>query len=100
MNPRVRYFDGQMITEHQERVLIALETFWRRHARAPSCTELATDLGFRSRGGVHYHLDNLEAKGLITRELTKDRTLKTSRMTLKPGKLDRKPGVFIFWDLQ
>jgi repressor LexA len=57
------------------RVLIALATWLAEHPYPPTVRELARQAAMRSFGTVAAYLADLEAAGLVTRELRRPRTL-------------------------
>jgi repressor LexA len=63
-------------TPRQADVLAAIIRLTAEHGFAPTTRELADACGIASTNGVADHLDKLRARGWITWERTKSRTLR------------------------
>jgi repressor LexA len=66
-------------TEKQAQVLQAIEAFKVEHGYPPSVREIGERVGLSSTSTIHAHLKALERRGLISRDPTKPRALR-SRM--------------------
>ena len=64
------------LTGRQAEVLAMIGRHWREHGQAPTVRELGERLGMRSVCTVQRHLERLEAKGLITRQPGRARTVR------------------------
>lgn len=66
------------LTPQQENILKLVKSFMAEHGYAPTVRELCRLAGLRSTDTVHYHLENLRAKGLLGSVSGKPRTLSWS----------------------
>lgn len=55
------------LTDRQQRVLDAINAYWKKNHRSPSIRDLCDSLGIKSPNGVQQHLDALQKKDAITR---------------------------------
>lgn len=58
---------GITLTEQQQKLLDIIKAHIANHNRAPSCQQMADDMGFTSKSGVHRLLQGLEERGAIRR---------------------------------
>jgi repressor LexA len=65
-------------TEKQAQVLQAIEAFKAEHGYPPSVREIGERVGLSSTSTIHAHLKALERRGLISRDPTKPRALRSS----------------------
>jgi len=65
-------------SEAQKPVLDCIRDYWDVHQFAPSVRDIADTLG-HSTSTIHYHLDRLEAKGLIERDSNVARSIRLSQ---------------------
>lgn len=63
------------ITKRQKEVLDFIRNFVERCGYSPSFDEMAHGLGLSSLATIHKHITNLEAKGLISREPNRSRSI-------------------------
>lgn len=63
------------LRDPQEQVLHYIIAYQQKHAYPPSVREICSALGLKSTSTVHTHLKKLEARGLITRDQSKQRAL-------------------------
>ena len=69
--------DGpKAFTLRQEAILGFLREFWSRHHYGPSVREIGQAAGGLSTSVVLYHIERLEAQGLVQREAKTARTLR------------------------
>jgi repressor LexA len=66
-------------TEKQAQVLQAIEAFKVEHGYPPSVREIGERVGLSSTSTIHAHLKALERRGLITRDPTKPRALRSGQ---------------------
>jgi repressor LexA len=71
-------------TEKQTQVLAAIDAFRAEHGYPPSVREIGERVGLSSTSTIHAHLKALERRGLITRDPTKPRALRSSSMDQQP----------------
>jgi repressor LexA len=64
-------------TEKQAQVLQAIEAFKVEHGYPPSVREIGERVGLSSTSTIHAHLKALERRGLISRDPTKPRALRS-----------------------
>ena len=62
--------------EKRAAILAYLGTYHREHGYPPSYREIADACGLSSTSHVAYHLDRLQAAGLVRREHNRPRTLR------------------------
>jgi repressor LexA len=65
-------------TEKQTQVLQAIDAFKAEHGYPPSVREIGERVGLSSTSTIHAHLKALERRGLITRDPTKPRAMRSS----------------------
>ena len=63
------------LTKRQDEILQFIKAFIVSNGYPPTVREIGTALGLSSSGTVHAHLANLEAKGFIKKEDTKNRAI-------------------------
>ena len=63
------------LTKRQDEILEYLKKYMVSHGYPPTVREIGQDLGLSSPATIHAHLNNLEKKGLIKRESTKNRAI-------------------------
>jgi repressor LexA len=66
-------------TEKQAQVLQAIEAFKYEHGYPPSVREIGERVGLSSTSTIHAHLKALERRGLISRDPTKPRALRSGQ---------------------
>jgi repressor LexA len=66
-------------TEKQAQVLQAIEAFKDEHGYPPSVREIGERVGLSSTSTIHAHLKALERRGLISRDPTKPRALRSGQ---------------------
>ena len=71
-------------TEKQTQVLAAIDAFRAEHGYPPSVREIGERVGLSSTSTIHAHLKALERRGLISRDPTKPRALRSSSMDQQP----------------
>jgi len=64
-------------TERQRRILEVIRAFTAEHGYPPSVREIGERVGLSSSSTIHAHLKALEARGMISRDPTKPRALRT-----------------------
>ena len=65
----------EKLTKRQEEILNFLKTYIVAHGYPPTVREIGKSLGVSSPATIHAHLNNLEAKGFIKKEETKNRAI-------------------------
>lgn len=73
-----------ILPRQQQRVYDAIRHYIQLHGYPPSIHELNREIGTTSTSTMHYHLQALEKKGLITRQKGKQRTIALNDSD-KPG---------------
>jgi repressor LexA len=76
------------VTKRQREVLDFVGAFIERRGYAPSLEEIGKGLRLSSVATVHKHLKNLEAKGLLTREWNRSRSLSVEPPPARAGAVD------------
>ncbi|HEY1681830.1 MAG TPA: transcriptional repressor LexA [Candidatus Tumulicola sp.] len=71
-------------TEKQTQVLAAIDAFRAEHGYPPSVREIGQRVGLSSTSTIHAHLKALERRGLISRDPTKPRALRSSSLDQQP----------------
>ena len=64
-------------TERQQRILDVIRRFTAEHGYPPSVREIGERVGLSSSSTIHAHLKALEKRGLISRDPTKPRALRS-----------------------
>ncbi len=64
-------------TERQQRILQVIRTFTADHGYPPSVREIGELVGLSSSSTIHAHLKALERRGMISRDPTKPRALRS-----------------------
>ena len=64
-------------TERQQRILRAINEFAAEHGYPPSVREIGERVGLSSSSTIHAHLKALEKRGLISRDPTKPRAMRS-----------------------
>ncbi len=64
-------------TERQQRILEVIRAFTAEHGYPPSVREIGERVGLSSSSTIHAHLKALERRGLISRDPTKPRALRS-----------------------
>jgi repressor LexA len=72
------------LTKRQKEILDFLIEFIRREGYSPSMEEIAAHFGFASLNAVYKHLEALEARGFLTRDSNRARSIELSRSS-QPG---------------
>lgn len=78
--------EGVALPRQQQRVYDSIRRYIQRHGYPPSIHELNRELGTTSTSTMHYHLQALERKGMITRQKGKQRTITVNERE-QPGRL-------------
>lgn len=78
------------ITDPQQKVLDYIISYSHDHSYPPSVREICTGVGLTSTSTVHAHLQNLEARGLIERDRSKQRSIRVAE-DVEPYTLDGVP---------
>jgi len=65
-------------TERQRRILEVIDAFTAEHGYPPSVREIGERVGLSSSSTIHAHLKALERRGLISRDPTKPRALRSA----------------------
>ena len=63
------------LTKRQEEILTYIKKYIVSHGYPPTVREIGKDLGVSSPATIHTHLSNLESKGFIKKEETKNRAI-------------------------
>jgi repressor LexA len=74
-------------TERQRRILEVIRSFTAEHGYPPSVREIGELVGLSSSSTIHAHLKALERRGLISRDPTKPRALRTGNLPPAPDTL-------------
>ena len=74
-------------TERQRRILEVIRAFTAEHGYPPSVREIGELVGLSSSSTIHAHLKALERRGLISRDPTKPRALRTENNSPAAGAL-------------
>src|SRR5579862_7389783 len=69
--------DMQQTTERQQRILDVIRAFTAERGYPPSVREIGERVGLSSSSTIHAHLKTLEKHGLISRDPTKPRALRS-----------------------
>src|SRR5579871_3930283 len=69
--------DMQQTTERQQRILDVIRAFTAERGYPPSVREIGERVGLSSSSTIHAHLKSLEKHGLISRDPTKPRALRS-----------------------
>lgn len=65
----------EKLTRRQEEILDYIKSYIVSHGYPPTVREIGSSLGVSSPATIHAHLNNLEAKGFIKKEETKNRAI-------------------------
>lgn len=79
---------NQQGESRRQRILQLIRENWEKHGVSPTVRELADRLGYRSPHAIQFHLRQLAAQGLITRDQRRSRTI---RLTDAPYGLQPPP---------
>jgi repressor LexA len=71
-------------TERQRRILEVIRAFTAEHGYPPSVREIGERVGLSSSSTIHAHLKALERRGLISRDPTKPRALRSGSIPPAP----------------
>lgn len=63
------------LTKRQDEILTYIKKYMVSHGYPPTIREIGADLGVSSPATIHAHLSNLESKGFIKKEDTKNRAI-------------------------
>jgi repressor LexA len=74
-------------TERQRRILEVIGAFTAEHGYPPSVREIGERVGLSSSSTIHAHLKALERRGLISRDPTKPRALRSANKPTLPDAL-------------
>ena len=74
-------------SERQREILTAIERFAAEHGYPPSVREIGEIVGLSSSSTIHAHLKTLEKRGLLTRDATKPRAMRSERSGMPEGML-------------
>jgi DNA-binding transcriptional MocR family regulator len=94
---RTEPFDGQWVTPQQYRFLMAIETYWRGHQRAPTIRVLAPILKV-SHTRVHQYCDLMRERGLLKQRSDIHGALRTMRLTTGYGSYKGDTGFIVMWE--
>ena len=72
-------------TERQRRILEVIRTFTAEHGYPPSVREIGERVGLSSSSTIHAHLKALERRGLLSRDPTKPRALRSGKPAIVAG---------------
>jgi len=72
-------------SERQREILTAIERFAAEHGYPPSVREIGEIVGLSSSSTIHAHLKSLEKSGLLTRDATKPRAMRSERSGIPEG---------------
>src|SRR5271155_6024456 len=75
-------------TERQQRILQAINQLTHERGCPPSVREIGERVGLSSSSTIHAHLKALEKRGLISRDPTKPRALRSEASFPSPGSPD------------
>src|SRR5579863_4116597 len=67
-------------TERQQRILEVIRAFTAEHGYPPSVREIGERVGLSSSSTIHAHLKALEKRGVISRDPTKPRALRSGSL--------------------
>lgn len=65
----------EKLTRQQKKVLEAIKKFIASHGYAPTIRELCEEVNLSSTATIYVHLNNLEKKGVLKKESSKNRTI-------------------------
>ena len=65
----------EKLTRRQEDILNYIKTYIVSHGYPPTVREIGKTLGISSQATIHVHLNNLQAKGIIRKQETKNRAI-------------------------
>ena len=65
----------EKLTNQQEKMLDIIKKYVVKHGYAPTVRELCQEMNLSSTATVQVHLNNLEKKGYIKKEESKNRTI-------------------------
>jgi len=71
-------------TERQQRILEVIRAFTAEHGYPPSVREIGERVGLSSSSTIHAHLKTLERRGMISRDPTKPRALRSGSVPPAP----------------
>jgi repressor LexA len=71
-------------TERQQHILEVIRAFTAAHGYPPSVREIGELVGLSSSSTIHAHLKALERRGLISRDPTKPRALRSGSIPVSP----------------
>ncbi|HVN70277.1 MAG TPA: transcriptional repressor LexA [Candidatus Binatia bacterium] len=74
-------------TERQRRILDVIRNFTAEHGYPPSVREIGERVGLSSSSTIHAHLKALERRGMISRDPTKPRALRSGSIPPVPDAL-------------
>ena len=72
--------EAKAFASRQEEILGFLREFWRRHGYGPSMREIGRAVGGLSTSVVLYHVERMEARGLVRREAKTARSLRVTEV--------------------
>jgi repressor LexA len=73
-------------TERQQRILDVIHAFTAEHGYPPSVREIGERVGLSSSSTIHAHLKALEKRGMISRDPTKPRALRSEMPAGRHGR--------------
>lgn len=76
---------AKKLANPQQEIYSYIGAYTAAHAYPPSVREICVAVGLKSTATVHAHLKNLEKQGLITRDATKQRSLRINQHTITEG---------------
>ncbi len=83
--PRGERMIDKPATERQQRILETIQVFTAQHGYPPSVREIGELVGLSSSSTIHAHLKALEKRGLISRDPTKPRAMRSEVSVPLPG---------------
>lgn len=82
---RERILSEKPTTERQEAILACIDAFTSEHGYPPSVREIGERVGLSSSSTIHSHLKTLERRGMLQRDATKPRAMRTERSMGPPA---------------
>ena len=77
--------DSFGLNPHEKRIARIIRASYEEHGYPPTMRELAVSYGCASAGNIAYHIGRMEARGLITREKGKWRSMKLAGVLAGKG---------------
>lgn len=67
------------LSKRQQQIVKCIREAIAEHGEAPTLREIGEQVGLGSKGSVHYHLKQLEKKGILARERWQPRGIRLTR---------------------